>query len=170
MSSRVVRSTKRDVRVGDAAPPVIALRVVEGWHEHLVVDVLTRVRRDIVLDQRRRLALVSSDEALVVAPGRPHDRLVRHEDGHDLEVRHVLREDHEADGQRRRQREPDRTPDPGPEGDRYQEPHLGHAGALAVEVRLQDEVGEELQRDEQRHDQDRLEPSVEHRETGEERR
>ena len=50
---------------------MIALRVVQGGHEDLVVEAVPRVGQRIVLRERRGLVLVARDEALIVPPGGP---------------------------------------------------------------------------------------------------
>jgi hypothetical protein len=82
----------------------------------------------------------------------------------------VLAEHDQADRQRRRHHEAQWPPEPRPEGDRDQEADLGHAGGPGVQERFENEIGEQLEDDEQPHHESRSRPAVEHREAHEYRR
>ena len=86
-------------------------------------------------------------------------RHVRHQHVEELETRHVLAHDDEAHRERRRQHETERSPQPRPEGDRDEQRHLRHACGAGVQHRFEDEVGEQLERDEKARDLERPRPS-----------
>ena len=133
--------------------------------QHPAIDVQLSQRQaaygDLVVIFRQRLALeielglmgglvrVVGEHALIEILLQRQGRLVAQDDGEKLQPLDMPAEDHEAEGQGRRQEQPDRAPQPGPEGGGDDDRNGREAGAMAVEQRLHDLAHEGLDDEEQ---------------------
>jgi hypothetical protein len=97
-----------------------------------------------------RLVRIAGEHALVEVLGRAQRRPVAEQHVEELEALDMAAEHDEAERQRRRDEEPDRPPEPGPEDRRDNDRERRQAGALAIDERLDDVAHERLGDDEQR--------------------
>ena len=108
----------------------IGLRGGEHRDEHGVVKRGQRVRFQIRLDQFHFVAFAGREQSMVAILGGRERFLIAQQDAEKREARHVPPHDHEADGERRREHQADRPPQPGPEDRRDDQRDGGDAGVL----------------------------------------
>ena len=117
-----------------------ALRVVGGelqaLERHLVVVGGERALLQQQLGVVLHLVRVAGEHALVEALDRRQRRPVAQQHVEELQPLHVPAQHHQAEGQRRRQDQPDRAPQPAPEDRRDHHREGRQAGAVAVDQRL----------------------------------
>ena len=130
----------------------VALGITECRQQQRVVHRARGLGLDVALDQVGRLALVASQQALIVAILGCERWRVVHQHPDERETGHVLAEHDEAHGQRRCHQQPERSPQPRPERDGHEQRHLRHAGRPGIQHRFEHEIREQLEDDEQGED------------------
>ena len=112
--------------------------------EQGVVDLRQRPLGEILVEQLGGFLLISGQEPLIDPPLGLEDRLVPQQNVQEGELRNVLADHQEADGQGRCQQQSGNSPQPRPENGRHQDRHARHAGALAIQPGLHDVPAEEF--------------------------
>ena len=152
------------VVVGDLPPHQVAGRQDQGRDHQRVQHAGRPERRLLRLGQLAGLVLVPGQEPLVEADLPPDDLVVAQQHRQELQVRDVPAEHRERHGERRREGQPHRPPEPGPEERRHQERDRRDAGAAPDEERLDGVAGHEVHAEEEPHREDQRAPAREERE------
>ena len=137
------------VFVADQSPVRIGLGELEAFEEHLVVVGGKRFFLEDGFGLFGGLDRVARQHALIDQLCRRQGRLVAQHHVEKFEAVDVAAEHDEADGQRDRQNEADRSPQPGPERGGGDHRDGRKAGATAEQQRFDDMPGERLDNHEQ---------------------
>lgn len=146
---------------GESFPPLVVVEIalacfqieqMERRDDNLVVSLSERMRGAILFTQAGKLLAIEGQQTLVKAIRDRNGRSIAEEHIEECEVRQILSDHRDADGERGGEKQPDSAPQPAPENCGNDDGHRRKAGARAVEPRLDDVVGEQFHDDEERGD------------------
>ena len=160
------------VRGGQDAPLAILFGIGQRGEQHGIVHVDERLGLQGRLHDHRGFVLVPRHEALVVRV-QPFHRLIGEHHPQEGQRGDIFAQHAQADGQRRRQEEAHRPPQPGPEEHGHEDGHLGDPGTVAEEHGFEHRAGAQFQQHKQATDHEQLGPPGEDGEAepdGEQRR
>ena len=138
----------------------IGLRGGEHRDENGIVQLGQGVRFQIGLHQFQFIGFARREQPMVAILGGSERFLIAQDDAEERKARDMPAHDHEADGERRREHEADRPPEPGPEHRRDDQRDGRNAGVRAVEPRLHHVVQQQLQHDKKRDGEERHRPAA----------
>ena len=107
------------------------------------------MRLEVLLGALGRFVRITRKQTLVQTFGRLEHRLAAQQDIEEPELLNVPAEHDQTHGERSRQKQPHRSPEPGPEDRRGEDRDRGEAGAGAVEPGFNDVAADQLQDDEE---------------------
>ncbi len=129
---------------GKLTAAAIGFCLAQCRNQYLIVELRRRVVFEIIFDNLLALVLILRQHALVIVDVRFQSRRVAQQHRDKGHFRNIFGKHDQTHSERSCQQQTDRSPEPCPESGHDQYGYFGHAGALAVESRLEQEIDDQL--------------------------